>query len=132
MGWLADCVPMSSYNLRPHHGLCIQFFRGEGYSAEFVANMTEIVAKLGGNPQVHLVSGADDLCRTCPNRVGERDCKSDEKVLRYDEAVLRLCGLSQGDVLPWKEFAARVEREIFSKNLRTQICGQCQWNHLCQ
>ncbi len=122
---------MSSYKLRPHHGLCIQFFRGEGYSPKFVRNMTKIIEKLEENPEIQLISGADDLCRTCPNRVGEVDCRSDEKVLCYDAAVLKLCGLESGERLLWQEFSQRVYQEILNRNLREEICGECQWTELC-
>lgn len=123
---------MSTYEIRPHHGLCIRFFQGKGYSPEFITNMTEIVEKLGENPEIRLVSGGDALCRTCPNRVGDVDCRSDEKVRGYDRAVLDRCGLDYDSVLSWQAFSARVEAEILDLNLRETICGGCQWTDLCK
>lgn len=122
----------SAYSLRPHHGLCLQFFQGKGYSEEFVENMKKIVDTLGENPQIRLVSGADALCRCCPNRVGESDCKSDEKVRGYDQSVLDLCSLDEGEVLPWEEFSSRVTEKILEKRLRENVCGDCQWTDICQ
>ncbi len=122
---------MSSYNIRPHHGLCLHFFRGKGYSEEFVENMTQIQTTLRANPTVTLVAGTDSVCRTCPNRVGEQGCLSDDKVLGYDQAVLQLCGVQLGDTLPWNDFFQRVEEHILSKNLRQSVCGNCQWTELC-
>lgn len=93
--------------------------------------MTQIIEKLGENPEIQLVSGADDFCRTCPNRVGELGCQSDEKVLGYDAAVLNLCGLKTGEKLLWQEFSQRVHEEILNRNLREEVCGGCQWTGLC-
>lgn len=121
-----------SLNLRPHHGLCIQFFKGKGYSEEFVENMQGIVNTLQKNPPVTLVSGADVVCRCCPNRVGENDCNTQEKVTAYDNAVLDFCHLDVGDSLSWEEFTARVKENILGQNLRTFVCGDCQWTELCQ
>lgn len=123
---------MSVYELRPHHGLCLHFFRGQGYSAEFVENMTEIQRALAQNPTIQLVAGADNVCRTCPNRVGERGCRSDHKVLRYDRGVLERCDLAVGDRLPWVEFFRRVEENILQKNQLETVCAGCQWMELCR
>ena len=32
---------MSSFDVRAHHGLCMSFFEGKGYSDSFTANMAE-------------------------------------------------------------------------------------------
>ena len=56
-------------HLRPHHLLCLQAFRGKGYSESFVKKMTEVHAMLRENPklEIRLAEGADDLCAACPN-----------------------------------------------------------------
>lgn len=120
------------FKLRPHHGLCIQFFQGKGYSQEFVENMQEIVSTLQKNPTIQLVSGADSVCRCCPNRVGVSDCNSQEKVTAYDNAVLHFCRLNVGDFLLWEDFRDKVIENILAKNLRKDVCGGCQWTELCQ
>lgn len=123
---------MSAYSLRPHHGLCLHYFRGEGYSEAFVANMQEIVDNLSQNPIIDLIDGADSVCRTCPNRIGESDCACDAKVLHYDQMVVDFCGLTPSTKLTWNEFSDRVNKYIFSKNLRETICGDCQWSDICR
>lgn len=122
---------MSTYNIRPHHGLCLHFFRGQGYSDDFVDNMTQIQRTLAQNPTIRLVAGADSVCIACPNRVGERDCRSDHKVLRYDQKVVELCHLNLGDALPWDDFFHSVKTNILVPNLREAVCGGCQWTALC-
>ncbi|WP_409968780.1 DUF1284 domain-containing protein [Bengtsoniella intestinalis] len=123
---------MCPFELRPHHGLCLQFFRGEGYSPAFIENMTAMVAALSNNPQIKLVTGGDSICSTCPNGLADGKCTCDDKVLRYDEGVLALCDLSYSQTLSWVDFSQKIHTEILAKHLRQQVCGDCQWNHLCQ
>ena len=49
--------------LRPHHGLCIQNFRGKGYSENFVREMAKIAAFLEENPkqEITLHTAADSV-----------------------------------------------------------------------
>ena len=54
-----------------HHGMCLPFFRGEGYSGAFVENMTRMKKILEENPEICLVAGSDDICAACPNRLTE-------------------------------------------------------------
>lgn len=123
---------MCPFELRPHHGLCLRFFRGEGYSVGFVDNMKAVVADLEKNPTVRLVSGADRVCQCCPHRVGEQGCSCDDKVKRYDGAVIALCGLSYDRGITWEAFSQRIETDILSKGLRQQVCGDCQWTNFCK
>ena len=69
--------------------------------------------------------------RACPNNLCGQ-CESAEKVRRYDRAVLSLCGLTPGDVLPYRELAERVLGSILIPGRREDICGDCQWTDLCQ
>lgn len=118
------------YQIRPHHGLCLCFFRGKGYSSEFVENMTRLKAALEENPRIRLTGNADDICAECPNNLAGC-CRTAEKVARYDREVLRRCGLSDGDVIPFRELEARVRQMILLSGQREEVCGDCQWNELC-
>lgn len=118
------------YSIRPHHGLCLGFFRGMGYSGAFAENMAAVKAAMDENPLVCLVGGADDICAACPNNVSGR-CESGEKPGRYDQEVLRRCGLSVGEVLPYQTLEERVRRDILVPGQREEICGDCQWSALC-
>lgn len=92
---------MDYIRLRPHHFLCIRFWQGHGYSESFTNKMERIIPLLkNGNPIV-ITTGPDDLCDVCPNKIeidGLAACKSQEKVLRYDQAVLDNCKLQEGQV----------------------------------
>lgn len=120
------------YILRPHHGMCLRFFRGEGYSGAFTTNMAKEKAALeGDNPKVMLTIEADRICAACPNKVSG-SCEQSHKVVRYDLEVLRLCGLREGDELYFSDFEKMVEEYILKTGHREKICGDCRWNALCK
>ena len=120
---------MSVYKIRAHHGVCLYFFQGKGYSGEFVENMSRMKAILAENPEIILMDGPDDICAACPNRLTET-CA--EKASRYDREVLRRCGLSVGERLPYREFSRKVIETILRPGVRAEICGDCQWSSLCR
>ena len=64
-------------SLRAHHGLCLCFFRGKGYSEEFVRNMTDVVNMLRSDPYVTVTCQADVICRACPGNLDGK-CTSEE------------------------------------------------------
>lgn len=116
--------------LRAHHGMCLAFFEGKGYSSGFTAHMAQVLEFLQGDPLVELAAGRDTICGPCPN-LEAGVCQTAEKVARYDAQVLSLCGLKAGDVLPWSDFSRLVKERILTPGLRQGICGDCQWNDLC-
>ena len=120
---------MSVYKIRAHHGMCLSFFQGKGYSGDFVENMVRMKAILAENPEIILMDGPDDICAACPNRLTET-CA--EKASRYDREVLRRCGLSVGERLPYREFSRKVIETILRPGVRAEICGDCQWSSLCR
>ena len=120
---------MSVYKIRAHHGVCLYFFQGKGYSGEFVENMSRMKAILEKNPEISLMDSPDDICAACPNRLTET-CA--EKASRYDREVLRRCGLSAGERLPYREFSRKVIETILRRGVRAEICGDCQWSSLCR
>lgn len=122
---------MEKFQIRPHHGMCLAYFRGSGYSEEFVQNMTDIKEKLEKNPKIQLVDHADRICGSCPNN-RENVCVTAEKVDRYDSAVLAFCGLKSGDELEWKAFEKLVREKILEPGHREAVCGDCEWNTLCK
>ncbi len=118
------------YHLRPHHGMCVCFFQGKGYSSEFTAHMAHIIEQLRADPKILLTNSTDILCSKCPNNL-DGICETAEKVARYDAAVLELCGLEDGALLPFRDFQAKVWEHILRPGKRAQICGDCQWSRLC-
>lgn len=117
--------------LRAHHGMCLAYFEGRGYSQGFTAHMQSVLDAMGHNPSLKLVTGGDIVCSRCPN-LSEGVCATAEKVLSYDKAVLSLTGLREGDVLSWSEFSALVKSKILTTGNREHICGNCEWNEICK
>ncbi|NLC18461.1 MAG: DUF1284 domain-containing protein [Clostridiales bacterium] len=120
----------STYVLRAHHGLCLYFFKGKGYSSEFAANMADIKSRLDKNPLVRIISGTDVICSKCPNNTGAR-CESEAKVAEYDRQVLSRCNLNDGDIMPFYDFRKLVYQNILLPGKREEICSDCQWTSLC-
>ena len=124
----------SPVRLRPHHGLCLQFFTGKGYSSGFVENMKAVCAKLEANPHTKIVlcAGPDDLCKACPHNL-PGGCRSGSKPARYDEKCLSACGFSIGDDISWDQFQEKLRDSALKcgENF-ARICSDCVWFSVCQ
>ena len=116
--------------LRPHHGMCMAYFVGYGYSDAFSAHMGAVLDALGPDSPIRLTVGADEVCAACP-RVRGAGCEKEEGVAAYDRAVLSLCGLGEGQVLPFGRFTGLVQERVLAPGLRPSVCGGCQWNGIC-
>lgn len=117
--------------IRPHHGLCAEFFVGKGYSGEFTENMAATLKVLAeNNPQIVPKADTDLICGHCPNNK-ENCCTSGEKVLRYDKKVLELCGIAEGTVLFWEDYRRLLREKIISAGKMKVVCGDCQWAEIC-
>ena len=82
--------------LRGHHLICLQFYRGEGYSEDFVKNLESVLEK-ARERGVLIVEGADDVCRSCPYLIdGKCSYKegAEEEIRYLDMLALTLLGLS--------------------------------------
>ncbi len=119
------------FKIRAHHGMCLAFFQGKGYSDGFAEHMTWVKEQLSENPVVCIADTSDDICSACPN-LQENICIDSEKVVRYDRMVLHACGLEPGKLLPFSEFEKLVWERILLPGNREQICGDCMWSELCQ
>lgn len=118
------------YEIRAHHGMCICFFKGVGYSDKFSSHMVESIHKLNENPLVRISDKVDIICEKCPNNI-QGICKTEKKVAEYDKQVLLQCSLTVGTILPFTDFRSKVMANIISMGKREKICGNCQWNKIC-
>lgn len=119
------------YKIRPHHGMCIAFFEGKGYSNEFTAHMSEMIHKLENNPTICISTQTDAICLKCPNNI-QGVCETENKVAEYDRQVLKRCGLSDGMIIPYADFKKAVYEHILIPGRREEICGNCQWSEICR
>lgn len=118
------------YKLRAHHGMCIAFFQGRGYSTDFIVQMEKLIQQLKKNPIINICAQADSICCTCPNQ-HQGVCRTESKVSEYDRLVLKYCGLSVGMTMPYADFQEAVHKHILLSRKRSEICGNCQWDPIC-
>lgn len=115
--------------LRPHHGLCLHFYEGKGYSEDFVNHLDQLVKELKENPQIVITYKTDDVCSCCPNNC-EGQCAS-EKVLQYDESVSSHCNLEEGLILSYNEWRNLIFNNVIGNGKIKEICKDCSWAYIC-
>ncbi len=114
--------------LRGHHLICLNFFRGEGYSEDFIKNIYSVIEK----EQIEIVNGPDDVCERCPYLRGNK-CSSkeytDEKIVLQDKEALKLLRLSPGMMVDRKSVSARIPQII--EKWKKQFCLDCGYREVC-
>lgn len=116
----------AAVSLRPHHGLCLRFFEGYGYSDGFSRNMASVLNSLKEESVVELAEGLDDICQNCPNK--DSGCPG---AALYDSRVRGFCGLQSGMRLTWAEFQKRIRECVIESGRLKDVCGDCQWSGIC-
>ena len=115
---------MEILNLRPHHLLCTRAFKGKGYSPAFVENMQCVINRLKTGCDITLIEGVDDICASCPERIGNR-CRSETKVTAFDTAALSLLQLER------KTYSyTKIDRILIAQLTEPAyhcICRGCEW-----
>ncbi|OON95654.1 MAG: hypothetical protein ATN31_10685 [Candidatus Epulonipiscioides saccharophilum] len=119
------------YKIRAHHGVCIQLFRGRGYSVEFVENMTNFIKILKDNPKIEVVAQCDVLCASCPHKSKQDRCGRYDKVLQFDNNVLTCLNIEAGQKFFWNDFRDNVRKEILENNKLQEVCNGCSWLEFC-
>jgi len=118
--------------VRPHHGLCLHFFTGNGYDEVFVKNLQSVIDRFEENPDLLIVlhPECDIVCAACPNN-DCNICKSGLKVIEMDKNCLLLCGLVEGQIMTWGDFKKRVAVCILEADKMEQVCQRCRWRSHC-
>lgn len=125
--------PEIVHRIRPHHGMCLHFFEGKGYSSTFSEHMAQVKEELlqnNGEALLELVTRTDDICSACPHNLNG-NCETYGKVNAYDAGVLAYCGLESGQKLSFHELEALVETRILHAGHGREICGDCEWSSIC-
>jgi hypothetical protein len=118
--------------IRGHTLLCLQGFRGKGYSPDFVENLIEINNALVDNEDlsVRAVAMPDDVCLVCPNlKMNGCNLKGpgfESSMLSQDRRVLSLLNIREGEILSWREITERIGKKMRGEMLPL-ICGDCPW-----
>lgn len=112
--------------LRPHHINCIFFYKGLGYSKEFVDNMNYIINELSiEKSEIMLINDLDDLCVKCPNNLGEK-CTSNDKVINLDNKTISRYNLKNNEVYLFKHIVEKIYKNYNEDDFKF-ICSNCEW-----
>jgi len=119
--------------LRGHHLICLHFFRGEGYRAEFTANLGEILKRAETGEQIEVASEADDVCNICPYFKG-KEChykkESDPEIQGMDREALMLLELTVSDIVLWPDIRKKIPA-LFHR-WSEEFCRACDWRLACR
>jgi uncharacterized protein len=122
--------------LRGHHLVCLQFFRGEGYSAAFVENLAGVIER-SARTEALVVVGADDVCAACPGLSADGTCvdpnAGEPEVRRLDALACEVLGVLPGERLSLAEARVRLAAdETAAARWRLEACGGCTWEAVCE
>jgi hypothetical protein len=122
--------------LRGHHLICLQFYRGEGYSAEFVENLDHVLERAVAEP-VLVIEGADNVCAACPDLGPDSCCASEsaggeEEIARLDELARGVLDIATGEMISLAEARERLESDAVGVGVwRAGACDGCGWESIC-
>lgn len=117
--------------LRGHHLVCLHFFHGDGYDDAFTENLGTVLAR-AEDEDIHITSGADDVCTSCPH-LREGRCQytenADASIREMDNMALALLNLSASGRAGWASLRDAV-RGIFPQ-WQSLYCSECDWRGAC-
>ena len=123
--------------LRGHHFLCVLTYRGAGYTAPFVANMSKTVAAIRAGAPVQLIEGPDDICNAFTDAcraASDHDCsardtlKMDHVAAQAVEAVLQRPLVAQA---PLTSAEVNTLRQAYKLKTIRAACTDCSWKEFC-
>lgn len=119
---------MGGIRIRPHHLLCIQGFRGQGYSPTFIANMARLKEMLTEAPDtpVQLTDGTDDICGFCPHADDGICMRPGQRVNEIDRRTLDKLELDDGAQGTWSDFVECIRDKLPPDQLG-EVCHGCSW-----
>ena len=121
--------------LRGHHLICLQFYRGQGYSDDFVANLDRVLATVVESPAL-VVSAPDDVCFACPGLGTDGTCQhpdtGEAEALRIDALALQLLDVAIGERLSLTEARSRLAGDSEARDRwQAESCQGCSWCSAC-
>lgn len=120
-------------SLRGHHLICLHFFRGEGYSQEFISQLELTLKKAEGGEQIRVVSGADEVCAICPYS-NDGLCAfaegAEQEIQEMDDTALSLLSLTKGDTVQWPAMKSKIP--VLFRVWSEKYCVGCSWRQTCK
>lgn len=114
--------------LRGHHLICLNFFKGEGYSQVFVDNLYEVLKK----KDIEIVEGPDEVCAKCPH-LKDNKCANDEysedAIQTQDRNALKLLNYESGQSVKWEMIASLLPDVL--DDWKKQYCNTCRYRKVC-
>ena len=117
--------------IRAHALLCLQGFRGKGYSPGFVKRMAEVATQVRQHPEqlVQVIASSDTFCKVCPHE--DDGCtlggEGHETHIRAQDAdILERLDIEAGTILPYQSIVRRLSVRIQGFELGG-ICTTCPW-----
>ncbi len=117
--------------LRGHHLICLQFYRGEGYSKDFVENLYRVLEK-AKSEGVEVVEGEDDVCIACPynrNGICTHSDEANREIRRLDELAIRLLSTPLNSKVEWGSVGS--VRDVLAV-WKKEACKGCDWRGVCK
>jgi hypothetical protein len=117
---------------RGHHLICLHFYNGEGYDADYIKHLSDTVAT-AETSDVSICVGADCVCKACPHQNNEACANyenSEPDIRCMDATALELLSLTPGTAISWKELRKQVEK-IFPEWYGL-YCIDCGWASACR
>ena len=114
--------------LRGHHLICLNFFRGEGYSEEFIRNIYSVIEKVS----IEIVKGPDDVCARCPylkDSMCNNPDYSEDMIQFQDMEALKMLEFKPGMEVDWKMISNKLPGIIGV--WKAQFCGRCGYRKVC-
>ncbi|WP_246577894.1 DUF1284 domain-containing protein [Clostridium psychrophilum] len=106
--------------------LCIQGYKGKGYSPHFIENMDKVVNKLKLDMYIKVITRTDDICVACPHELKNGFCKNEEKVFIFDSKVLNELNLIEGRTYLYKDILNNIKENLTYEKF-VLICESCEW-----
>jgi hypothetical protein len=123
----------SPIKLRGHHLICLHFFTGEGYNAEFIGNLKAILTRALSGEEIEVCSGVDDVCTMCPF-LKERKCHyvkhAENEIQKMDRDAVKLLSIEPGMSVMWFDMQERA-KGIFRTWMK-DYCRNCTWRNVCE
>jgi len=121
--------------LRGHHLICLQFYRGQGYSEAFVDNLDRVQTAAQESPAL-VVSAPDDVCAECPGLGADGTCRDphtgEAEALRIDALALQLLDIAIGERVSLTEARSRLVADPAAcDRWRAESCTGCVWGDAC-
>lgn len=115
--------------LRPHHFLCLQGYKGQNYNKEQVKSWNNISDLLKSDPNidVFIKSGKDDLCQNCAITAKSTDSNCFENSVKaLDKKVEKLLNIESGKTYKYWDVVQKANEKITPKK-HEELCEKCFW-----